>query len=299
MDSEQQSQALEYFRKVAADWRRKAETASFRAVNVIEQRNQYVLTVARERARLERTLDVGCGTGELVCALAGEGALAVGVDFAPEMIALCEEKKAKEGVARAEFVCASIFEYLPGPHRFDLISANGFIEYISRAALGRFLALVRDALAPGGSVVVGSRNRLFNAFSLNAYTVLEREIGALDALLDECLAIAGAEAPADCIAVLEGLGRSLPAVAAHPTTGIDVATRHQYTPAELVQLFGQFGLKTLDLYPVHYHAAIPRFGRDHPEVHAATAALMQEFARGAHFLLPSASSFMVHALRQG
>lgn len=295
MQGDQQRQALEYFRSFAGEWRGRAEGRFPTEVNVSKLRNDYALLVAGELTTLERALDVGCGTGELVCNLARLGAHAVGVDFAPEMIDMCEARKRKEGTENAAFVCASILDYKPGDS-FDLIVANGFIEYISPAELERFLQFIRDNLMPGGSFVVGSRNRLFNAFSLNGYTKLEQQMDTIDALIDQSLSICTAGTMAECIHALMNRRQSLPLMSQHPRTGIEVSTRHQYTPAELVGLVQRFGLTTVELYPVHCHGVVPRFKDEHPEVHLAIANLVQDFARGRHWLIPWSSTFAVHAV---
>ena len=294
--SDQRRQSLDYFRAFASEWRKKANGDCATAVNVIEQRNGFVLSVVGERERTARALDLGCGTGDLCCELARQNIDAVGVDFAPEMIALCNEKKASEGVHLASFVCASIFDYHPGDVRFDIISANGLIEYISLEELDRFLGFVRDHLAPGGSFVVGTRNRLFNAFSLNEYTRLERAAGAFDGLVDEALAICATDSMAACIASLSArcVGQAAP-LASHPWTGIDVATRHQFTPTELLQRLARVGLRVVELFPIHYHGMIPAFAVQHPELHVTVSTLVQGHARGAHRLIPFSSSYMLHA----
>jgi 2-polyprenyl-3-methyl-5-hydroxy-6-metoxy-1,4-benzoquinol methylase len=286
MKSDQQGQTLEFFRRFAAEWRRRAEGAEPRKVNVIRQRNGYVLEVARRKGGVRFFLDVGCGSGELVCDVAALGAgRAEGVDFSPEMVDLGWGLARERGLGKVAFACASVFDHEPAHHPLDLVSANGFIEYISRAEPLRFLARVRSWMAPGGSLVVGSRNRLFNLFSLNDYTRLEAANGAVGAMLEEALAIAGAATWADAVAALRGCTSALPEVDSHPLTGVDVATRHQYTPAELVARCEGSGFEVVKLRPIHYHAAPPVFARRHPEVHMAAAELCQESAAGEPALL--------------
>jgi 2-polyprenyl-3-methyl-5-hydroxy-6-metoxy-1,4-benzoquinol methylase len=296
MRTEQQDQALEFFRRFASDWRQRAEGGELRKANVIRQRNEYVLEVARRRDGIGRFLDVGCGTGELVCDMAALGCRAEGVDFAEEMIELGRGLARERELPDARFTCASVFDHEPEELPLDLIAANGFIEYVSRGELLEFLARARPWLAPGGSLVFGSRNRLFNLFSLNEYTRLEVRSGALGPMLAEALEIAGAGTWEKAIAGLRAGAADLPEVDLHPMTGVEVATRHQYTPAELVACCEGSGFEVVELRPIHYHAAPPGFARRHPEVHVATAALMQEHARDEPALLPFSSAFMVHAV---
>jgi 2-polyprenyl-3-methyl-5-hydroxy-6-metoxy-1,4-benzoquinol methylase len=292
----QQQETLEYFRAAAAEWRKKATGASSTKVNVVKQRNDYVLHVAAGLPDLECSLDVGCGTGELVCELAKAGVQAVGVDFAAEMIDLCEQKARAEGIADAEFVTASIFDYRPGV-TFDLISANGFIEYISEEQLVDFVDHVKTLLSARGSLVVGSRNRLFNALSLNEFTQLELACGTYGKLIAEAMILASANTAKEAVAALLASDDALPAIERHPRTGgISVETRNQYTPGQLVRLLRASGFDCVGLVPVHYHAALPRFSREQPEAHVALAELMQTYSLDCHYLIPSASTFMVHAV---
>jgi 2-polyprenyl-3-methyl-5-hydroxy-6-metoxy-1,4-benzoquinol methylase len=294
---EQQIQTLSYFREFATQWRQKALGALPDKVNIIEQRNAFARMVAEDLDSPARALDVGCGSGELVCDLARGGLRTIGIDFSPEMIALCEQKARTEGVEGAEFVAASIFDTRLEARAYDLIVANGFIEYISPEDMLRFFRDMHRALKPQGAFVVGSRNRLFNAFSLNAFTEMEQRMGAFDALVAESIGLCGSESMRECIDSLSARSDALPFAERHPATEVKVETRHQYTPSQLVKELGGIGFDVVELYPVHYHGIPPGFGRTHPAVHVAMAELAQGFARGEHRLLPFASTFMVHASR--
>jgi SAM-dependent methyltransferase len=88
-------------------------------------------------------LDVGCGPGRHVHALARRGVLAVGVDVSPVAVALARRR----GVAVLE---ASIFDRLPGGWRTALLlDGNIGIGGHPDALLRRLHAL----LAPGGIVL--------------------------------------------------------------------------------------------------------------------------------------------------
>ena len=173
MTTKQQEEALLYFNDHADDWNRKALTTNQRKVNVIQQRNGFVLSVIENRTATKCTLDVGCGTGDLACDIARMGINSTGVDFAPEMIEIARAKAAEEQLRSASFHVSSIFDFDLSKPQYDVISANGFIEYISLDELERFLGLCSRALNVGGSLVLGSRNRLFNIFALNSYTLQE------------------------------------------------------------------------------------------------------------------------------
>jgi 2-polyprenyl-3-methyl-5-hydroxy-6-metoxy-1,4-benzoquinol methylase len=288
----QQEETLAFFRRIARQWRSSAEGRDQHTVNVIKQRNDYVVEVARANSMVSSALDLGCGTGELVCDLARMGVTAVGVDFAEEMISLCRQKAAAESLDRCKFVAASVFDYEPDV-QCDLISANGLIEYISPLQLLDLVRRTKRWLKPGGDFVFGSRNRLFNVFSLNDYTKMELEHDCLTALVSEAITIAESPTEQECVAELCRPTQGLPPLDQHPKTGIDVTTRHQYTPAQLVQLLVSEGFRTVGLYPIHYHGVPPRFGRENSLLHVAISGEVQQHPR--HYLVPFSSSFMIHA----
>jgi len=98
-----------------------------------------------ERAR-GPVLDVGCGPGRHVHALARRGVLAVGIDISPIAVALARRRG-------ATVLEASIFNRLPGAGRWRtalLLDGNVGIGGRPEALLARLSGL----LSPGGTVLV-------------------------------------------------------------------------------------------------------------------------------------------------
>ncbi|MBV8159286.1 MAG: class I SAM-dependent methyltransferase [Acidimicrobiia bacterium] len=92
------------------------------------------LTLARELAgerRPRRVLDVGCGSGRFAIALAEQGAEeVVGLDFAPDMLALARHLAQQAGVApRCQFLDEDFMTWDP-PARFDFGLAVGVTDYV-------------------------------------------------------------------------------------------------------------------------------------------------------------------------
>ena len=296
MLTKQQQEALEYFSKHAEDWKRKAERGGNTKVNIIQQRNSYVLHVADERPITRSFLDVGCGTGELVNDLARRGIDAAGVDYAREMIDIARKRGRDDGISSAKFVCCSIFDFEMQREGYDLISANGFIEYISQREMLIFFDRVAAALAPGGSFVVGSRNRLFDLVSMNEFTLQEAHSGSGDLLLREAVKWTNAEGMPEV-----GEGDCAPLQSpetVHPNTGVKVATRFQYSPFQLISLLQDRGLRAEEVYAAHIHGVTPKFKERNMEVHASIANLLQEYARHNTQLLAHASTFMLHVKKR-
>lgn len=288
--SSQQAETFSFFDATSAEWRRKAE-GRVPKVNVIAQRNTCVHRV-QEDARSESMLDVGCGTGELVIEMAAKGVQATGIDFSPEMIRACEEKRRIEDIRNARFECCSVFDYGAEDESEALVSALGFIEYVSPAELREFLRFSHRVLRAGGSLAVGSRNRLFNLVSLNEYTTMERTLGTIDALMAEALAI-------ECGAALEEIHTpGLPRPESHPKTRIDVAVRHQYTPGELAAIVRDAGFEPTAIYPVHYHPMPPAAAEGLKAMHIAFSTSIFETAVEERRLIPFSSSFVLAARKR-
>jgi SAM-dependent methyltransferase len=218
-----------------------------------------------------------------------------GIDFAPEMIEACESKRRDHGTENANFLCRGVFDFEPESPGFDLISALGLIEYLSPEELDALLQRARVMLRPGGAFVVGSRNRLYNLFSLNQYTLLDRQLGVIDALLREAIAIASAPTADQAIESASTEARRLPQPDSHPGTGIGVSVRYQYTPWELCVRLQEYGLRAVTIYPIHYHG-LPAPAKERlMDVHIQMSNLAYEAAPEDHQLVPYCSSFVIEA----
>jgi 2-polyprenyl-3-methyl-5-hydroxy-6-metoxy-1,4-benzoquinol methylase len=292
----QQKETLLYFSEHAQEWKNSATSVDEQKVNVIRQRNNFALSVIEHRATTRSALDVGCGTGDLACDIARMGIDATGVDFSREMVDLASARAEQEELDQAHFYCSSIFDFDLSPRRYDVVSAIGFIEYISLEELDRFLDLSHQALNPGGSFVLGSRNRLFNILSLNSFTLEEINSGMATQLLREATVLASgisvaALAGSDAAPLQKPCGEQ-------PRTGIDVSIRHQFTPVQLTRMLNALGFVIKHLYPVHIHGVPPAFKVHHPETHTSISNLLQNYADEHVSLVPFSSSFMLHAEKE-
>jgi 2-polyprenyl-3-methyl-5-hydroxy-6-metoxy-1,4-benzoquinol methylase len=297
MLSEQQRQTLAYFDENAAGWQVLANESGDAIVNTLRQRYQYGWRVAEEYGPFERVLDIGCGAGDALWPLAEKGAECLGVDFAPQMISLATEAAKKKGLDRCHFNVGNALEFAFKSNHYDLIISYGLVEYFSWRELEVFFERVKEALSPGGTLIVESRNRLFNLVTFNDYTAQEMETGNLQPLFKEALVVVGATSMQDCVARLMSLEVGPTPLHAYPLVGVPVKLRHQYTPAQLCRLLHAYSLEPQAVSGYHYHGVVPRLKDEMPSLHSAISNRVQNEIFERHEAITHCSSFMVRAKR--
>lgn len=115
----------------------------------------------------KRVLDVGCGTGALLRAIAESGAEAYGVEGSYDRCLVAAERL--RGMDNAHILCGSLDDYLQNlpddaPQQFDVIVVCGVLEYTGSASGGaggpaRFLDQLARLLAPGGTIALAIENQ--------------------------------------------------------------------------------------------------------------------------------------------
>lgn len=117
-------------------------------------------------------LDIGCGYGTITHSLALSLAHVYAIDAISERIEFTQERLVQEGIANVTLLQASATALPFFENSFDLIVANGVLEWIGewdlegspRVAQLRFLTALRQLLKQDGVLVIGIENR----FSLGA-----------------------------------------------------------------------------------------------------------------------------------
>lgn len=113
-----------------------------------------------------RILDIGAGWGQISLPLARDHAV-VALEPTPERLAFIHAAARQDGVAdRMAFIEAD-FMAVEFEADFDLVCCIGVLEWVPKFQTGDpwtlqrdFLQRIREALAPGGRLVVGIENRL-------------------------------------------------------------------------------------------------------------------------------------------
>jgi ubiquinone/menaquinone biosynthesis C-methylase UbiE len=95
----------------------------------------------------ETILDAACGTGRYTMAIAEHGAVAIGLDFSTEMLAI-----ARRRMPATEFYAADLMKPLPFvSHRFDAILTAQALKHVPD--LGIVISEFARVLRPGGRLV--------------------------------------------------------------------------------------------------------------------------------------------------
>jgi SAM-dependent methyltransferase len=119
------------------------------------------------RAVIERqggpALDVGCGTGRLLLPFIASGLDIDGVDNSPEMLALCRDKAAADGIDVSGRLFEQEMENLALQRRYATIfvPSLSFQLLTDPAAAARAMVRFHESLAPGGVLALSLQSKLW------------------------------------------------------------------------------------------------------------------------------------------
>jgi len=103
----------------------------------------------------ERVLDVGCGAGTTVLALAarvGPSGHVLGADISQQSIARASERIAAAGLPQAEAICADVASHQFGPGSFDLVFSRLGVMFFNDPTAA--FANVHRAMKPAGRLAL-------------------------------------------------------------------------------------------------------------------------------------------------
>jgi SAM-dependent methyltransferase len=95
-----------------------------------------------------KTLDVGCGTGNLVRALSPRVQAAHGIDRDPAVVAVA--RKSSAGIGNVTFAEADLLDIPPVPS-YDAVTAVAVVHHLP---LEQALTRMHDVVCPGGRVII-------------------------------------------------------------------------------------------------------------------------------------------------
>ena len=122
--------------------------------NFLTRRAEVMRLLGRDGI-FERTIDVGCGTGDYAQVASAHQSSFHGIDFSPEMIRQAQQLVGND--SRHAVLVAS-GEHIPyRANTFDLVLAMGYIEYLRDPTVA--LKEIQRVLQPGGVLVIQSYQR--------------------------------------------------------------------------------------------------------------------------------------------
>ena len=170
--------------------------------------------IAALPAHMERALDLGCGTGEIVRRLAGRADHVLGLDLSPRMIEIARERTTS--MPHVEYRVADLMSVdLPSDSFDAVISVSTFHHVPLEPALARAASWVR----PGGWLLVvdlfdpkGFGGFVYNATWWGLKRVLERTRRRMEpsAALSEAWRIHDANDRHPAVAEIRAAARQLP-----------------------------------------------------------------------------------------
>lgn len=130
--------------------------ACYDALNLADAADAFYLALAGDQPKT--ILDMACGTGRLAVALAARGHRVTGADPSPGMLQVA---RTRPGTGRVTWV-ESAATNLALATRFDLIIMTGhaFQVLLTDAEIQAALSILRNHLAPGGTLAFETRNPL-------------------------------------------------------------------------------------------------------------------------------------------
>jgi len=243
----------------------------------------------------QRVLDAGCGPASIVRMLVKRGFDCWGFDLSPGMVEEARVALREIGIPSEERIWqgdasqASSYHAPAEGEAFDAAMAIGVLPHMSPAQTHATFENLRNAVRPGGLVIVQARNALFSLFTMNRNTH--------DFVRDELMVVGDDDNQAFAEAALaqmsEHLQMDLPAN--RGGAGYDDTQPRAENPLTFSAKFAACGFRDVQTLFYHYHAAPPMCEGIDPKTFRTMSLAMENPKdwRG-HFM---ASSFMLAGIR--
>jgi len=282
-----------------ANWAQTYFDQYYRAAGAYPPVHQAIVRDLLVAAGVRRLLDAGCGPASMLRTLADLGMALHGFDLTAEMVAEARRVMMALGTPAEHVWQASVLDAdayrSPDGQPFDAAMCIGVLPHVRLADDDTVLARLREAVRPGGLVIIEARNQLFSLFTLNRYS---RDFFLSELIRPETFEGAEGSGFDAALAELDQRFRvDLPPIrrGVEGEPGYDEVLSRTHNPLVLRELMTATGYRDVELLFYHYHALPPMLEHHLPEVFRAHSLALENPRdwRG-HFM---ASAFLLAGRR--
>jgi len=280
MRKEEKNKSIEYWNKHAEKWRETAFDKRREYLNfpTAEVRKNITVNELEKIAKSKSVsiIDLGCGSGELIIDLIKKGFFNVkGVDNSESMVRMARENLKSENLKVNEEKVFRIVDVdkIRMAEKFDFITAMGLVEYL--LDVDEFFRKLPQLLEKNGYAFIELRNKLFNLYSANDYT-----IRTFNKSLVEELQEVGRFSPIQDYEVVEKMVRDTFSSIGEVLGQENEKKRNsaqerdvekfpfetfQFSPTEIENMCNKNGLSLEYVIYYHPHPFLPKFEKEFPK----------------------------------
>ena len=143
-----------------------------------------------------------------------------------------------------------------------------------------------------GCLVFGTRNRLFNLFSLNKFSLSEIKKRTFKKFYEESVHLSNSNFKTF---VKQKKTKFEEVPFKQPNTGVNVDKRHQFSPLQLIDILNKKKFKVVDIHPINYHPVPPTVYRNDQNYRKFSNYIFKTNSNNKLPYIPFSSSFMISA----
>jgi 2-polyprenyl-3-methyl-5-hydroxy-6-metoxy-1,4-benzoquinol methylase len=272
MQKEEKNESIDYWNRNAEKWKRYAinPKEDFSTFPTSWQRGEIVVDEIMRQNKINNAsiLDLGCADGSLIMSLIDNGYRNVlGIDNSIAMVNEAKKilKQKNTSLNEDDIFILGDADQMSLSEKYDFISAIGVIEYL--IDINRFFENISNMLNDSGLALIESRNKLFNLFSANQYT-LKSDIPYLLDELEKSKCYSPITDEANIASLIADIYSGV-----NIDTSINLGSSSlqserypfdlpQYSPNELNSILSKGGLKIRHVTYYHAHPFPPSFQKN-------------------------------------